>query len=479
MHDRQVTNSDSVNLSQKNIRHKIHRYLVEVKRDERIIKLFTKGNGFCNGLVSLALYSQYLESLDDLPLFNLPQDDWTWFNYTQQTLATWDEQRTSLTTKMMNDIDRFISHINYFQNISDYLPFGQGNLHCYLEDTVGRKLKLEYTFAGLFTANDLTSSLNFTQSQASFGRSIIEVLTQYDKRLILISCGNHSIGLFRHNHQLSLYNPNNREGRVLYSTDQYSQLVSAIFSSYKYNEVEPSPIGFRIFTFDQSPASYPPQKYLLSRINTPLISDSKTRNVDFSALHIATRIGSVECVKYFLEIGAQLEYMAIKKRTALYIAASRGYHSIVQLLVAKNADIHKVCRDDKTPLIRACERKHLSVVKLMLEYEFSLSNLIIALHRLQKKSMQRELISLIDNKILAEMLANVKAVEEQIRQYRASEYYKKTVHHELKRLLQSRTYSMTADLRLFPPKKADRCESDKLHQEQDQRHQLERQIIIS
>lgn len=454
------TMRETIDLSQKHIRRKIRVYLAKSGRDEDVVEIFNPGNGYCNGFVSVALYAQYLESLGVTFTPESIQDDWLWFDNTSKSISTWNEDINTLTPQLIKDIDRFIWQINGFQNIAKYLPFGQGNLHCYLQDTVGRQLKLEYTFAGLFTVRDLLKPLKFSEEYSSLGNTLIEILLHHERRLVLVSCGNHSLGLFRYNHRISFFNPNNPKGRVYFDTEHYPKLVKAIFAAYRYKRREPSPIGFRIFTFDNSLAPYPPQRIILSQLDMPLMIESKTREVDYSALLIATRIGSEPCVSYYLDKGAVLDGMSVKKRTALYVASSRGYTDIARLLMLKKANIHIVCEDEKTPLLRACEKNQLTIVKLMIEYELSIAILIMALEALRKRKIRRELISLLDKNILNKMLADLTNVEKQILQYCSTTFYKKSVSHELSRLVKEHKKAMNYNVRLFAHQPELRSQSD-------------------
>lgn len=52
--------------------------------------------------------------------------------------------------------------------------------------------------------------------------------------------------------------------------------------------------------------------------------------------------------------------------STLYVACDRHY-DVAKLLLERNADVSK-CGDDGTPLYVACERGHIDVVRLLLEY---------------------------------------------------------------------------------------------------------------
>src|SRR5579885_642937 len=382
MNTRKGKPAEQLDISQKNIRTKIHSYLSKSNRDPKIINAFTKGNGYCNGLASLAVYAQYLECCHQNNRLRIPQDNWRWVKSTLKKIAAWNEDLGSLSAQDRDDFDRLISLVKYFQDIADYMPFSQGNLHKFLEDTAHRHLSLEFTFGGLLTAADFSRPLQL-QGDPSGKTTLFRELLKYQHRLILVSCGRHSLGLFRNGDRISLYNANDKAGRKFFSINELDKLAEAVFKAYKYNNHTPSPIGFRIFTFEQ-PQVYTHPEELLSALNGPISHSDTQTKIDYHALHIATRIGSDKCVKYFLGKNANLESKNLNGRTALYVAASRDYHNIVELLLTNGADINAKCADGKSPLIRAAQKGRMHIVKMMLKNgkHVTLSCLIDALSHL-------------------------------------------------------------------------------------------------
>ncbi|VVC76461.1 hypothetical protein AQUSIP_17740 [Aquicella siphonis] len=427
------------NLSQKHIRKQIHAYLTAQKRDPAVIAWFTKGKGFCHGLAILAAYAQYLESQTAEAASLPPRDDWAWFENTMTTLAGWDGNLASLSDEARFEIERLISLMEYFQHINRYSRYTQGRLHRFLEDTSMRKIQLEYTLGGLFTAEDFTKKINLHMRRHLIETTLMDTLTRHEQRLILISCGNHSLSLFRNGGHICLYNSNNPSGLVRYEITDKNNLVKGIFQAYKYDPSQPSPLGFRIFTFDKQVDAYPDQHNLLEQMRHPLVTASAKRKVDYSALHIAARIGSTSCVAYFLRQGAEVDGMHVKQRTALYIAAGRGYQRLTKLLLKNNADINKICINGKTPLIRAARSGHVRIVKTMLTHDknATLDNLITALSHLGSRSRRRFLLKILNTGILKKMTAQKELAEAELNLYKLSSHYKESVHQMLSHLITS------------------------------------------
>lgn len=352
-----------IEISQKIIRPKIRAYLEAIKAPAELVETFKRG--YCNALAVMAIYGQYLDSLD--VKWRVRTDSWRWFESTLKKLAVWDGRLESLNAEDKSDFDHLIAQIEFIQHISHYLQVNQGDLHNIIEDSGGRKLQQEYTLAGLFKAEDFSKRIRISRNGRKINTTLFEQLTQYDRRLILISCGKHTLGLFKHDGLISLYNANHRAGRQLFRLDQIPALIDAIFRAYKSASSTASPFGFRIFTFDQ-PGEYPAREELLAQVDGPLSSPSSRDARVHSALHIAARIGCVDSLRYYLARTDDIDYQPNKSRTALYIAAGKGRFEAVKLLLERGADIHKPCRENKTPLERAREKGHAHIHDFMRDH---------------------------------------------------------------------------------------------------------------
>lgn len=317
--------AQAISLSQSKVKTSIRRYLELKGRSPQLINKFQ--DGYCHGLAVLAAYGQYLSSQ---PNRKQPCDDWEWFSKVLNLLASWNGQLLSLTGKNEKDIDRFISQIEFFQHISSYLPSGQGNLDQYLMDTQHRTLSQEYTIGGLFCATDFTKPLLSHDKQQT--TSLIDELLKYDQRLIIVSCGRHTISLFKNNDSVTLYDSNYPAGLQRFSKQYPQALIEAIFKAYRYAPAKPSPIGFRLFSFDSQAATYTSPVDILSQLNTPLSYEYPGNRKNYTALHIAARVGSAGAVTYFLKQGADTRAEDNDGLTPRQIARNRRLPEIANMI---------------------------------------------------------------------------------------------------------------------------------------------------
>lgn len=384
-----------INISQKTIRPKIRALLRTFNYSKATIRAFKRG--YCNGLAAIALYSFYLEAWNREHPEQATYCDWSWLKKTLERLATWDRQLYSLCEEDLDDITYLISLMEYFQHASSYVIKSQGSLHELLEDTAKRKPKQEYTFAGLFTCQDFTKTIQLEIGHAKVTTRLIDILLKYEKRMIIISRGGHSLGLFRCGDTISLYNANS--GRSIFTKDNIQDLILALFRAYHFKPNVASPFGFRIYTFDKHAAIYPKQSLVLASLNPPSTSGK------YSAIHIAARIGSTDSAAYYLRDKESVDRLSKSKRSPLYVAASKGYLDLVQLLLTHHADPLKSCRHGKSPLTIAASKGHVSLVKVMLESKRNCTsaNLFTALHHLPLDSQRVALLQQLDEKKLLHM----------------------------------------------------------------------------
>jgi len=66
--------------------------------------------------------------------------------------------------------------------------------------------------------------------------------------------------------------------------------------------------------------------------------------------------------------GALIDFASSTGKTAVFVAAERGHHEMLQVLVDANANTNKPTFLNKTPLYAAAENGHTAVVKLLLEH---------------------------------------------------------------------------------------------------------------
>ena len=323
---------------------KINAYLRNQNRDESFIQNFNEG--YCSGLSSLWLYVKWLQTQSQSD--DKERDDYGWFIKVVNILTKWDE-KADLSAANKNEVNRFVAHIEFFQNIDNYLSIGQGELQKSLEDTKKRELKKEYSIAALFTLEQLKKLLK------------IETIIQ-DKKLILINSHNHDVALFKYEGNYSFFDPNKGE-RVTTNTDA---IAPHIFSANEFRADTPSPLGLRIFGFDKSPGykSVPEVLKEVGIINDRLSDANYCDNV--TGLSLASRVGSTSSVKYLLELPNQINQIDIDGLTALMYAAMTGHAEVVKRLIDARANVNMRDNDGITALMHAALNGYDEIVQKLI-----------------------------------------------------------------------------------------------------------------
>ncbi|HBS52072.1 MAG TPA: hypothetical protein DEA62_03715, partial [Coxiellaceae bacterium] len=346
---------------------KIASYLQKRNRgsnDPDFIKQFEEGH--CSGLSSLWLYARWLQTQPKTS--DKPRDDYDWFKKTTDLIFNWEEPDKDIADQLNNlmkkhessgkpyeefmnrelavleksnsgkakklkelmdaeeQIERFISHVNFFQDIVYYLPIQQGSLDKSLLDTKGRELKKEYTIASVFTLDQFKKLLKT--------RGIIQ-----ERKLILVSSHTHDTALFKEGENYHYFDPSSKTGEVKStSSDKVAELIFHANFSDDNGHIDKNmsfPIGFRMFSFDEELGNYPRQEDVLNDFDL----DSNTNEVYaevFSGLHAAAMIGCVESAKFFMEKkGANVNAVDKNGNTPLMEAAVEGYHQVVVHLLDK------------------------------------------------------------------------------------------------------------------------------------------------
>ncbi len=314
----------TTNFNQGVILQNLRAYLQKNNRDKAFIKKLEQG--YCSGISSLWLYAKWLQTQQKDSAKE--RDDYNWFQATTKLIADWDGKR-KLTEKEAAEFERFISYIEYFQNIEDYQPTRQGDLDRSLEDTKKqeRTLKKEYVLTSLFTLDQLKKLLRK------------EELMQNNK-LILITSHNHDTALFRNGNDYYYFDPNSPLGEIhKTSTDEIAELI---FAANNFSTKTPSPLAFRFFTMNEVSHDYPPVKEVLDDIKPALTTKKKYAGGTTGLIMAAARFGSLESAKYFLDSTA---YQALPQKTkkeqnmrALNLAAYYGHTEIIKEFLAHGAD---------------------------------------------------------------------------------------------------------------------------------------------
>src|SRR3990170_2843687 len=324
-------------IDQNRLRDRIRNYLRSKVRDYSLIEKFNEG--YCSGISSLWLYSKWLQTQPNSE--HKPRDDYDWFKNTVNLICGWDGKR-SLTKEESEEFERFISHIEYFQHITDHATSAaqvHGEIAESLQDTKGRVLKKEYSIGSLFTLEQLENLLAT--------KGIIQ-----DGKLILITANGHATALFRKKDKYFYFNSNSRVGEVeAISTDQVAELIFHAHSTSLGEDFFSLPFGFRMFTFGEVNA-YPKEEEVLKEIGAT--ADEKTSaELLATGLHAAAYVGSIGSVVTLLAAGSDPNIRGDDGLTALMHAVEKGHIEILkELLKQPGIDVNLKDNGGYTALMR-------------------------------------------------------------------------------------------------------------------------------
>jgi len=173
--------------------------------------------GYCSGESTLKAYAWQLDEeairYDD-EKNTKPRDDSQWFYSILYILAKWDPQNESLSEADQHQIERFVSLIEYYQNIPEYQPSAQGSLEASLSDTLGRTAIADNSIGSSFSQEQLEQLLN---------AGIIPEGT-----ITLGHTYNHVITIFKTNTMYKVFDPRSENGEALCSSSK--ELAQWIFN---------------------------------------------------------------------------------------------------------------------------------------------------------------------------------------------------------------------------------------------------------
>ncbi|MHC9544929.1 MAG: ankyrin repeat domain-containing protein [Vulcanimicrobiota bacterium] len=86
-----------------------------------------------------------------------------------------------------------------------------------------------------------------------------------------------------------------------------------------------------------------------------------------TAMHWASRAGSINCVKYLIGREAPVDVENSNGLTPLHYAAQEGHKELVEYLISCGAQINRSSPNGWTPLFSAVHGEHMEVVQLLIE----------------------------------------------------------------------------------------------------------------
>lgn len=333
--------------------HKAHfNYDLNILED-RIKSL--QGDGHCSGFTTVWLFAKFLEAQPiqyDEKGNAIERDDTTWFFKTLHTIQRWKgEKLNEFSSQDIKDIERLISLIEFFQNITTHLfadhSQQQGQLNLSLEETRSRMLKKEYSLVSLLMPQQLEVVLK-------------EII--FEDKLVLLGSSNHAIGLYKKNGRYYVYNSSSEDGEEVCFSDE-AQVANYLFEGFKFNKQEYSPFIFKIFSFDQKPENYIKQEILLAKIKA-VYSAGK-----YNALNLALVEGDQECINYYIhQQGNNLNLPDKEGKTPLQMAMLYNRDEATKLLISKGVDLNVSNELGYTPLHIAMMENKEDLFKFLLEH---------------------------------------------------------------------------------------------------------------
>lgn len=377
--DKHVPGYISLDVDQSSIKSKIRKYLQLNNRDADFVKKFE--DGYCSGISTLWAFTKWLQTQ---PETGKMRDDYNWFKATVESIVKWDETKESLgapqgPSLLAQNFEQFIAKIEYFQNTDYYVSIAPGDLSKKIlerprvnkSDTVNlnesvlsysitnkdtdlkevKNIEQEYSIAALFTLRQLKQLLNTP-----------EIIQEH--KLIKISSHNHAVALFKDGSKYWYFDPNNPKGEI--ETSSSDEIAELIFASNGFNDLLPSPLGLRMFYFDNK-STYPDVKTVLSTIK-PEIRSTKGYADECSGLCMAAQINSLDSLQYYLTMNdqADLNTKDTYGWTGLMLAARNGDLEATQALIAAGANLNEKSNDDWTALMLAANSGHIEVVKALI-----------------------------------------------------------------------------------------------------------------
>lgn len=94
-------------------------------------------------------------------------------------------------------------------------------------------------------------------------------------------------------------------------------------------------------------------------------------DLGMTLLHELVKDGRIDIVQCYVSHIGQLEEVTRDGETALFLAASLGFDSIVDILLALGANPHKCNNDKISPMFMACFRGHIAVVEIFMSIDIN------------------------------------------------------------------------------------------------------------
>ncbi|KAH3760287.1 ankyrin repeat domain-containing protein 11/12 [Pelomyxa schiedti] len=106
---------------------------------------------------------------------------------------------------------------------------------------------------------------------------------------------------------------------------------------------------------------------LIANMRLPNTDVNATTERGTTALHVASRSGSVECVTALMDAGARVDVTDAENWTPLHYACLYGHEAVCELLLKGGASIVARTSQGATPLHHACHNAHKRIASLLIQ----------------------------------------------------------------------------------------------------------------
>jgi len=324
------------NYNQHLIIEKLNQYL---KLNNRSLSLKL---GYCHGITLLWLYKM-----------SSRQEDW--FYKTIDEIINCNSKEDFDAIQI--DVEKFIAHIEWLQNSDKYVTgINQLDIEKLIE------LPNEFAFSCLFSQMNLDILLE---------KIIV------NNKLICISGPNHTIGIFKKDDSIYIFDPNYYQIRPRIMPDIKALKREMILCLFKQNNVFNARMPLEI-NITRNPAqlnhSAANARVMVDKNKTYEEFVRSLKNIDtvgfggISNLHLACESGDVDAATILLKNGARPNQVCKSDWTPLLVASGRGYSTIVELLLKFGADPNLANQSGMTPLYLAAQSGQENIVKILLAH---------------------------------------------------------------------------------------------------------------
>ncbi len=295
--------------------------------------------GYCHGLTLL-----WLQRMSE-------HDENNFYEFIKEFILCNESDFTFLETC----IERFLSHIEWLQNSTEYLSdINQFDVDKLLE------FPKKMSFSAVFNYRDLTQILE---------------LTVLPEKMICISDQDHTIGIFCRNNEYHLYDANYLSGKAVIIKNNISSLqneiINRLFIQSKPTPLHKFPLLFNIM---DSPNSKNTNQYAIDKkaiVQLLTNSTSKIFREDASgtdSLFLASKNNDVEMVNILVEKIAKTDRENPRILNALSIACEQGYYEITKILLKYHENPQIADQNGNTLLHDTAQHGHDHIITLLLSH---------------------------------------------------------------------------------------------------------------